>query len=117
MSPKCRLPNKSARLAERLVVGAVLVLFGGFTLAALAMDGVIGIVHAITYNWMSVQIFVDLVLAVVAIDTWIYRDARSRGKHPWPWVIASLVTGMCAPLVYFLARERNVLGAGERQHD
>jgi len=85
---------------------AVLVLFGALTVAALAVDGIVGIFHAITFNWVSVQIFVDLVLAIGAIDVWLHRDARVRGRNPWPWVVASLVTGMFAPLIYLLVRSR-----------
>ena len=105
MSPETELQHQSSRRSERWFIVAVLVLFAGFTLVALAMDGLVGIVHAITYNWMSVQIFIDLVLAVVVLDIWIHRDARASGKNPWPWLVASLISGMFSPLIYFLARE------------
>ena len=85
----------------------VLVSFGAFTAVALAVNGIVGIFHAITFNLVSIQIFVDLVLAVGVIDIWVHGDARSRGRNPWPWLAASLLTGMFAPLIYLLVRSRD----------
>jgi len=104
MNAPVEVPAAGSRSGERTLLRVVLVLFVALSVAALAIDGLIGIVHAVTYNWMSVQIFVDLVLAVAVIDVWVHRDARARGRNPWPWVVASLLTGMIAPLIYLLVR-------------
>lgn len=91
---------------EKPLLVVVLLLFGALTLAAVIADSFPGsVVDAITFNWMSVQIFVDLVLAVAVICVWIYRDARSHGRNPWPWLIAAPVVGMFSPLVYLLTRD------------
>ena len=97
-------PNRST---QQILLVVVLVLFGAFTAVALAVDGIVGILHAITFNLVSIQIFVDLLLAVLVIDSWVFRDARSRCRNPWPWMVASLVTGMFAPLIYLLTRSRD----------
>lgn len=96
-----------SRSTQQILLVVVLVLFGAFTAVALAVEGIVGIVHAIKSNLMSIQIFIDLVLAVVVIDLWVLRDARSRSRNPWPWMVASLMTGMFAPLVYLLVRSRD----------
>ena len=97
-------PGRSVRQALLVIV---LVSFGAFTAVALAVDGFVGIFHAVTFNLVSIQIFVDLVLAIGLIDIWVHGDARSRGRNPWPWLAASLLTGMFAPLIYLLVRNRD----------
>lgn len=104
MSPSTDAATRRHRSAREVLLVAVLVSFGVFTAVALAVDGFVGIVHAITFNLVSIQIFVDLVLAVGVIDVWVHGDARSRGRNPWPWLVASLLTGMFAPLIYLLVR-------------
>ena len=95
-----------SRSTRQVLLVIVLVSFGALTAVALAVDGIVGILRAITFNVVSVQMFVDLVLAVAAIDIWVHGDARARGRNPWPWLAASVLTGMFAPLIYLLVRNR-----------
>lgn len=93
---------------DRPLLIALLVGFTALTLVAIVVEGLPGaVVDAITFNWMSVQIYVDLVIAVIVICVWIYRDAAQRGHNPWPWIVAAAVVGMFSPLVYLLTRTRN----------
>ncbi len=92
---------------ERNLLILVLALFSALTAVAVATDGLAGTLDAITYNWASLQIYVDLVLAVSVICVWIYRDAAQRGRNPWPWILAAFVVGMFSPLVYLLLRSGN----------
>lgn len=90
---------------ERPALIATLAAFGALTLVATIADGLPGgAIDAITFNWMSTQIYVDLVIAVVVICVWLYRDAISRGRNPWPWIVAAAIVGMFSPLVYLLLR-------------
>lgn len=50
------------------------------------------------------QVFADLVIALTLVMTWMWRDARSNGRNPWPWIVATLITGSFGPLVYLLTR-------------
>jgi len=94
----------SAHSIERPLLIGVLALFGALTLVAVVTDGLPGTLDAITYNWASLQIYFDLVIAVGVISVWIYRDAHSRGRNPWPWILAGFAIGMFSPLVYLLLR-------------
>lgn len=85
---------------------AVTVLFGALTVVALVVDGVGGFVDAITFNWASLQIYVDLVIAILVLCVWMHRDARANGRNPWPFIAASFVVGMFGPLAYLLTRPR-----------
>lgn len=90
---------------EKPLLVVVLVLFGALTLVGTVVDGLPGgVFDAITFNWISLQIYVDLVIAVAVICVWIYRDATKRGRNPWPWLIAAAIVGMFSPLVYLLTR-------------
>lgn len=90
---------------ERPALIATLVAFGALTLVGIVADGPSGIVDAITFNWLSLQIYIDLVIAVAVICVWIYRDCATRDKNPWPWIIGSAMVGMFSPLVYLLVRD------------
>ncbi len=91
---------------ERAILIGVLLLFGALTAVAVVTDGLAGTIEAITHNWASLQIYVDLVLAVAVISVWMYRDGRANGRNPWPWIAAAFVVGMFSPLVYLLTRGR-----------
>lgn len=88
----------------RTILLMTLVSFGILTGIALWFDGLTGIFASISSSWGSLQIFVDLVIALTLIMVWIYRDARTKGHNPWPWIVATLAVGAFSPLVYLLVR-------------
>jgi RsiW-degrading membrane proteinase PrsW (M82 family) len=90
---------------ERNLLRIVLVLFGVLTAVVIWLEGVGGIFAAIVSSWGAVQIYVDLVIALGLIMVWIYRDARRLGRNPWPWLVATAVVGVFAPLIYLLVRD------------
>ena len=91
---------------EKPLLWTVLVLFGALTLVGTVVDGLPGgAIDAITFSWISLQIYVDLVIAVTVICVWIYRDTTKHGRNPWPWLIAAAIVGMFSPLVYLLTRK------------
>lgn len=47
------------------------------------------------------QVLIDLVIALLFVLTWLVQDARRTGRNPWPWVVATFLTGSISPLVYF----------------
>jgi hypothetical protein len=75
------------------------VCFLALTGVALAADGVAGFPRAITSSRAAGQIYVDLVIAVVVICVWLHRDARLRGRNPWPWIVGAAVVGRISPLL------------------
>lgn len=93
------------RSTTRTIIIVTLILFGALTVVALWNDGIIGIFSSITSSWGSIQIYVDLVIALAIIMVWIWRDAKASGRNPWPWLVATLLVGAFSPLVYFLVRE------------
>jgi hypothetical protein len=55
----------------------------------------------------AAQVFVDLVIALVLVMAWMWRDATIAGRSPWPWIVATLLLGSFGPLVYLLTRPLN----------
>lgn len=78
----------------------------GYTVFVLATDGYMAILQGGLASFGALQITVDLIAALLLVMMWIYHDARSRGKSPWPWILATCAIGTSAPLLYLFFRER-----------
>ena len=89
---------------QRALIVLTLVFFGILTAAALWQHGYWGIVAPHFQSLGAAQVFVDLVIALVLVMTWMWRDARAAGRNPWPWIVATLLLGSFGPLVYLLTR-------------
>ena len=68
-------------------------------------DGYFGFLEmALASNW-GMQVFLDLVIALLLFLGWMIKDARERGVNAWPYVIATFLLGSIAPLWYLIRRE------------
>ena len=90
---------------SRFLIVITLVLFGVLTGIAIWHDGITGIFGSIFSSFGSAQIYADLVIALVLIIIWMWHDAKATGRIIWPWIIATLLVGAFAPLVYLLTRK------------
>jgi len=90
---------------QRAVLIVTLIAFGALTGAAVWQHGYMGVFAAALHSLASMQIFVDLVIALSLFLAWMWRDAKATGRNPWPWLAITLVTGSFGPLVYLLTRE------------
>ena len=86
------------------IVGFVALL--AITVMAFINDGTQGFPSAIFFNLTSLQIWVDLVIAIVFWCAWLVQDAKSHGRNPWPWIVAALIVGCFAPLLYAIVYSR-----------
>lgn len=82
----------------------VLALFGVLSALALRDHGYWGIIAPHFRTFGAGQVFADLVIALTLAMIWMWRDARSTGRNPWPWIVATLATGSFGPLIYLLTR-------------
>ena len=89
---------------QRALILIVLLLFGILTAAALWHHGFWGIIEPHFQSFGAGQVFADLVIALTLAMVWIWRDARSQGRNPWPWIAATLTMGSFGPLLYLLTR-------------
>ena len=93
---------------KKRAIFCVLVSFVAFSAWVVATGGTFSEVSAaFTANPWIIQASVDLVLALSLVCVWMWNDARSRGRNPLPWVVATLLTGSIAPLTYLLLRPEN----------
>jgi hypothetical protein len=88
-------------------IGLLMVIGGFGVLSALALAdvGYFGILEPHFKSWGGAQVFVDLVIALTLVLTWLVPDARARGVNPWPFVLLTLVAGSFGPLLYLALRE------------
>ncbi len=89
---------------QRLLLTAVLLLFGALSAAALWQHGFWGILAPPFQSLAAGQVFADLVIALTLVMVWIWHDARASGRNPWPWIVMTLAIGSFGPLVYLLTR-------------
>lgn len=94
--------SPSPRLAAAALV---LVPFAGLTVAALIIDGT-DVPGVVTRTWANIQIWVDLVIAIVFWLAWMIADARAAGRNPWGWVIFAAILGSFSPLLYTIVHRR-----------
>lgn len=89
----------------RILLWTTLFLFGALTGVAIAQEGVVGIFKSVTASYASLQIFVDLVIALVLIMIWMWHDAKKQGRRVWPWILITLAAGAFGPLLYLITRQ------------
>ena len=89
---------------HRPLTVVVLVLFSALSGAALWEHGYWGIIAPHFASLGGGQVLADLVIALTLVMAWVWRDARSAGRNPWPWLAATLALGSFGPLVYLLTR-------------
>ncbi len=89
------------------VIGLVIVLlaFGAYTTQVVLEHGVAGAFAAAMQNSASVQVVLDLVISLILIAIWVYRDARSKNLLAPLYTILVLCLGSIGTLIYLIRRE------------
>ncbi len=86
--------------SRRTLALVILVPFTLLTAWAVAEVGYLGIIDYQRHSPGGVQVFVDLVIALVLVLIWMVSDAKKAGRNPWPWVVVTLAAGSFGPLLY-----------------
>jgi Terpene cyclase DEP1 len=90
--------------SSQLVVGVILVVFSAFSAYVVYEYGYIGLFeHALT-NAATVQVLLDLTIALGLVIVWMWRDAPKHGIAPLPYLLLTLTLGSIGPLLYLLRR-------------
>jgi hypothetical protein len=90
---------------QRSLIIVTLIPFGALSGIALWQHGYWGIIAPHFQSFGAGQVFADLVIALVLVMVWLWRDAKTTGRNPWPWLVATLTLGSFGPLVYLLTRK------------
>ena len=91
---------------QRLLSIVILVPFAVLTVWSLMEVGIWGIL-ATHETPVGLQVFVDLVIALVLLLTFLVPHARAAGRNPWPWVAATLLLGSFGPLLYLATSKQS----------
>jgi hypothetical protein len=89
---------------QRTLLVVTLVLFGALSAAALWQHGYFGIFALHFQTFGGAQVLTDLVIALVLVMVWMWRDAKASGRNVWPWIAITLAFGSFGPLLYLLTR-------------
>lgn len=84
---------------RRTLAMVLLLPFLALTAWAVYHVGVMGI-FATHQTPGGLQVFVDLVIALLLLLTFLVPHAREHGRNPWVWVVLTLGLGSIAPLLY-----------------
>lgn len=87
---------------KRALAIIILIPFSLLTLYAIAEVGYIGIFDYHRHSPAGWQVFVDLVIALLLVLTWLIPEAKKAGRNPWPWVVITLFMGSIGPLLYLV---------------
>ncbi len=89
---------------KRILPATVLLIFSIDTAIILAEHGLVGFVEKVFANTATLQVFADLVIALVMVTLWMIADARKLGRNVWPFVALTLGLGSIGPLAYLATR-------------
>jgi hypothetical protein len=85
-------------------VEAILIVFSIFSGYVVYQYGYIGLFEQGLANAATIQIFLDLTIALSLVLLWMWQDARKQGISPLPYVILTLTLGSIGPLLYLVRR-------------
>jgi hypothetical protein len=89
---------------KQLGTEAVLIGFSAFSGYAVYQYGYIGLFEQGLANAATIQVFLDLTIALSLVMLWMWEDARKRGISPLPYVALTLTLGSVGPLLYLVRR-------------
>ena len=89
----------------RSVLILILIPFSILSAIALLQVGYWGLLAPHFQTFGGGQVLADLVIALMLVMVWMWRDAKATGRAIWPWIVATLILGSFGPLVYLLARQ------------
>lgn len=90
---------------KQILLTIVLVDFLALTAWAIAEVGFVQIFAGLLDNPGSVQVGVDLLLAIGMIAAWMWVDARKHGLTVAPYLLLTATLGSIGPLLYLIRRE------------
>jgi hypothetical protein len=95
---------------------ALLVVFALYTVVVAVEHGPLGFLAVHLEGGWNLQIFLDLVLALLGFYVLAAPDAKRHGISHWPYFVASLALGSIGMLAYFVHRELRSLRQPALQH-
>lgn len=96
----------TAMHAQKLALAlALLVAFTLYSVIVAVEHGPLGFLAVPQRGGWSLQVFLDLALALLGFFTLAVPDAKRHGISCWPYFVAALAVGSIGMLAYFVHRE------------
>ena len=92
--------------ASKIVLIVIFAAFGVYSTWVMMDIGYLGIFEAGMSSWGSLQVFIDLVIALLLICGWMIMDAREKGRQVAPFILLTLLAGSFGPLLYLILAKR-----------
>ena len=90
--------------AKQWGLEAVLIGFSAFSGYAVYQYGYIGLFEQGLANAATIQVFLDLTIALSLVMVWMWQDARKQDISPLPYILLTLTLGSIGPLLYLVRR-------------
>jgi fluoride ion exporter CrcB/FEX len=90
---------------QRCLLVIILILFGALTGTELWQYSYWSLIAPQFQNFGLGQVLADLTISLILIMIWMWQDAKTTGRNPWPWLVATLTLGSFGPLIYLLTRK------------
>jgi hypothetical protein len=89
---------------KQLGAAVILIGFSVFTLYAVYQYGYSGLFAQALANAATVQVFLDLIIALSLVILWMWQDAQTQEIAPLPYILLTLTLGSIGPLLYLVRR-------------
>lgn len=89
---------------KQIALGVVLLDFVAFTAYVVVEYGYVGLFEAAFANAATIQVLLDLTIALGLFLAWMWRDARQHGVSPLPYVLLVCSLGSIGALLYLIRR-------------
>ena len=90
--------------AKQIGLAVVLADFAAFTAYVVYQYGYLEFYRAAVSNAVTIQVSIDLIIALSLVTVWMWRDARDRGMSVLPYLLVTLTLGSIGPLLYLIRR-------------
>ncbi|MEO1172056.1 MAG: hypothetical protein AAFX94_08380 [Myxococcota bacterium] len=91
---------------KAFVAAAVFIPFTAYSFWVVGTEGYFGFIELALRERWSLQVTLDLVIALVAWTGYLHGDMRARGLPFWPLLLGTVLLGSIAPLAYVALRPR-----------
>jgi len=89
---------------KQLAAEVILIAFSALSAYVVYQYGYIGLIEQALANAATVQVFLDLTIALSLVMIWMWFDARERGISAVPYILLTLTLGSIGPLAYLVRR-------------
>jgi len=89
---------------KQLVAEVILIAFSAFSVYVVYQYGYVGLFKQALTNAATIQVLLDLSIALTIVMVWMWQDAQKQNIAPLPYILLTLTLGSIGPLLYLVRR-------------